>query len=87
MNAPDTQKSTWGKPFEIDDPRALRRYNALLRGLAFVGEILSHILSALFLLIALGMLFMGNFENTIFSDGTSISCMLEGSTGEIVNVN
>jgi len=78
--------STWGKPAENKDVRVLRRYNRLLRILSAIGEITVYVLIVLGVLVCGGMLFFGNFENTIFTDGTSVSCMLDGSTGEIVDV-
>jgi hypothetical protein len=86
MNAPKQPNSSWGQPSDHTDIRALKRYNWLLRKLAFVGEVIVYCLTVLIVIVCGGMLVAGNFENTIFTDGTSMSCMLDGSTGEIVNV-
>lgn len=86
MSALPPPNSTWARPPNHKDVRALRRYNKLLRALSRAGEIAVHVLLALVLLVVGGMLYVGNFENIIFTDGTSVACMLDGSTGEIVDV-
>jgi hypothetical protein len=78
--------SSWGQSAPVDDIRALRRYNWLLRRLASTGEALVYVLLVTFICIAGAFLFAGNFENAIFADGTSLSCFYDGSTGKIVNV-
>lgn len=84
--AVESQTTTWGQAAEIEDIRALRRYNSLLRGLVFTGEILVYTTLFLTIVVVGWFLHSGNFENAIFTDGTSLSCFLDGSTGEIINV-
>lgn len=84
--AVESQGSSWGQGAEIEDIRALRRYNWILRGLVFAGEMYVLTVLVLVILIVGWFLYSGNFENTIFSDGTSLSCILDGATGEIINV-
>lgn len=77
--------SAWGKRAEQGDVRALRRYNALLQRLMVVGEASVYVLSTLVVALFLWFLYTGNFENVIFTDGTDVTCILNGATGEIVN--
>ncbi len=87
MDADELAYTSWGKPPEHRDVRALRRYNAMLRKLAQAGEIAVYLLAVSVIGVFLWFLFTGNFENAIFTDGTSLTCILDGNTGEIVNVN
>lgn len=84
--AVESNGSSWGQGAEIEDIRALRRYNWILRALAFAGEMYVLTVLALVILIVGWFLYSGNFENAIFNDGTSLSCILDGATGEIINV-
>lgn len=86
MNAQYLQHSSWGKGSGGLDVRALRRYNRLLKIFALTGEILVPLLLLVYLVVAGVFLYTGNFENVIFQDGTSLSCVLDGTTGEISNV-
>jgi len=78
--------TTWGVPDVELDVRALRRYRGFLRVALATGEWLSGLLAIAILVAAVWMVTMTNFENDVFSDGTANSCVLNGSTGEIVNV-
>jgi hypothetical protein len=84
--AVESQCSSWGQGAKVEDIRALRRYNWILRGLVFAGEMYVFTALTLVILIVGWFLYSGNFENAIFTDGTSLSCILDGATGEIVNV-
>lgn len=86
MNAPDLSNSSWGKRPKVNDTRALRRYVHILRILATTGEMLVPVLALAYVLVAGIFLYTGNFENLKFEDGTSLSCILNGATGEIINV-
>lgn len=77
--------TSWGKRAEHSDVRALRRYNALLLRLVSIGEASVYLLTALVVALFLWFLYMGNFENVVFTDGTDLTCILNGSTGEIVD--
>lgn len=86
MNVLDLPDSSWGRPQKHHDTRALRRYNQLLRHLARAGEIVTQVLIVVMCIMFVGLLYVGNFENAIFADGTSLSCIFDGATGKIVNV-
>lgn len=81
--------TTWGvSPSRYEnDPRAMRRYNALLARLALVGEVLVFVL----LFGAAGgvakVLFWTNFEHEIVTDGTTRACLYDGETGLIRHVD
>lgn len=77
--------SSWGKRAEQGDVRALRRYNALLQRLMGIGETTVYVLAVLVATLFLWFLYTGNFENVIFTDGTDLTCVLNGATGAIVN--
>jgi hypothetical protein len=87
MDAADTAYTSWGEQPKHVDMRALRTYNAALRKLSLVGEVLTYVLATLFVSMIFWTLFTGNFENAIFTDGTSLTCILDGNSGEIVNAN
>ena len=75
--------TSWGQPAEQNNVRALRRFNALLRGLASAGSWMLTLISAA-AMVSFGVaLFTINFENDIFSDGSTLTCILDGRTGEI----
>lgn len=82
----ESHETSWGKPPIHDDVRALRRYNRLLQQLSAVGEGLIYAGLVVWAAATLAMVFTGNFENLIFKDGTTLSCILDGNTGEITNV-
>jgi hypothetical protein len=86
METAGSGETTWGKRPEFSDVRALRRYNALLRGVSTVGEWIATILVWSMVMLALWFLFTGDFEDVIFTDGTSLTCVLDGRTGEIADV-
>ncbi len=86
MDQQDGNFTSWGHDPEHFDVRALRRYNALLHKLVVAGEWAVVILTLATVICFVGVLFFGNFEDIIFTDGTSLSCILDGNTGEIVNV-
>jgi hypothetical protein len=77
--------NSWGRRSDHHDVRAMRRYNVLLRKLATVGECVVYLLAVLSAALFLWFLYFGNFENVIFTDGTDLTCVLNGSTGEIVH--
>jgi hypothetical protein len=87
MDVTESLYTSWGKAPVHLDARALRLYNRILEKLVKTGEILVYILTVSVLGVFLWFLFMGNFENVIFTDGTSVTCILQGKSGEIVNVN
>lgn len=87
MDATESAHTSWGKRPKHHDMRALRRYSTMLRKLTKIGEAMVFMLVISVVGVFLGFLFTGNFENAIFTDGTSLSCMLDGNSGEIVNVN
>ena len=84
--AVDSENTSWGKDAKVEDVRAMRRYNWLLRWTAFFGEVCFFVVLVLAVLVVGGFLIYGNFENAIFKDGTSLTCILDGATGEIFNV-
>lgn len=84
--AVESQTTSWGRAAKIEDIRALRRYNSILRGCAFAGEMLVYAMLVITILVAGWFLFNGNFENAVFTDGTSLTCFMDGATGEITNV-
>lgn len=86
MDAQESNFSAWGRDPEHFDVRALRKYNRLLRRMIMAGEWMVYLLVLAVVGGLSGFLFFGNFENVIFTDGTSLSCILDGNTGEIVNV-
>ncbi len=85
MSAPFTpgDASTWGNTGERADIRALRRYSAWLDRALSVGEAVSIVLAIAIALAMAATLRYLNFENVIFTDGTSHVCVLNGSTGAI----
>ena len=85
MHIPKIAFTSWGKPTEHLDIRALRRYNAMLRTIAGIGEGAYFVMAAGAVCICFAFLFYGNFERGIFSDGTSLTCMIDGITGEVIN--
>lgn len=87
MDTSESSYSSWGKPSERLDVRALRRYNVALNSLVRVGEFLVYALSFAVVAAFLWFMFYGNFENAIFTDGTSLTCIFDGTSGEIVDVN
>ncbi len=86
MDASELKFTTWGHEPEHFDVRAQRQYNALLRRMVVLGEWAVVLLTLAVVICFTAFLFFGNFENIIFTDGTSLSCILDGNTGEIVNV-
>lgn len=87
MDTSESSYSSWGKPSDHLDVRALRRYNSMLNSLARTGEVMVYVLAIAIVACFLWFLFYGNFENAIFTDGTSLSCIYDGENGEIVDVN
>lgn len=87
MDAANSAYTSWGKRPEQHDVRALRRYNALLKKVVLLLEIVVYALAVAVVAVFLWVLWDGNFENVIFTDGTSLACILDGNTGEIVNVD
>jgi len=86
MEAHELANSSWGKPDEWVDVRALRRYQTVLSRIAYAGEVLVFVL-LVGVLVGTILLSQTNFENVIFYDnGTEVVCILDGRTGEIVNV-
>lgn len=85
MDAVERLRTAWGRPPEHRDIRALRRYNRVLHRLSIAGECLAGALTALVVGIFIAFLFTGNFENIIFTDGTSLTCVFDGNTGEIID--
>ena len=75
----------WGKRAQPSDVRALRRYNAMLLRMASAGEVSVYVLATLSTALFVWFLYWGNFENIIFTDGTELTCVLNGSTGEMIN--
>lgn len=88
MSAPFTPGdiSTWGNTGEQVDLRALRRYSSWLAVGHTVGEWLAIVLVVAVALAMAGTLAYLNFENVIFTDGTSQACVLDGNSGVISNV-
>lgn len=78
--------STWGRNVQEFDRRASRRYLSMLSTGNRVGEALAIILAISVFWGACVMVLTLNFENAIFTDGTARACQLDGSTGEITNV-
>jgi hypothetical protein len=86
MGAYELATSSWGKPDAEIDVRALRHYQAMLSRLSSIGEALVFVL-LVGILVGVAWLFtQTNFENVIFYDGTSTTCVFNGKTGEIINV-
>jgi hypothetical protein len=75
--------SSWGCRPELDDVRAFRCYNILLRHLAQAGQFAVFVLTIAVASTFIGFLYAGNFENVIFWDGTDHTCVLDGNTGHI----
>ena len=86
MDTADSQQTAWGVRPSHDDVRAIRRFNRILQAMANAGEFMVFTLIAVVLVLALLMVFTGNFENIIFNDGTELSCIYDGKTEGIVNV-
>jgi hypothetical protein len=78
--------STWGNTGEKVDVRALRRYSAWLARVLNACEWIAIVLVVAIALAMGGTLAYLNFENVIFTDGTDQTCVLDGSTGVISNV-
>jgi len=78
--------SSWGKRDTEVDVRAMRRYQATLSRIAYVGEVLVSVLLAGVLASSVWLFTQTNFENIIFYDGTDMTCVFNGETGEIINV-
>lgn len=78
--------STWGNTGERVDIRALRRYATWLAAVHSAGEWLAIVLVVAIALAMAGTLAYLNFENVIFTDGTSQACLLNGNSGVISNV-
>jgi hypothetical protein len=87
MNVHFNLNSDWGKPIPDYDPRALRKFNHILRRLNTTLEWISVILSIGIFISLLFLMFDTNFLDLIFDDGTSNLCVLEGKTGEISYVS
>lgn len=85
MSAPYSpgEVSTWGNTGERVDIRALRRYSAWLALALSAGEWTAIALTVAIAVAMAGTLTYLNFENVIFTDGTSHVCVLDGSTGAI----
>lgn len=75
--------SSWGKRDADVDVRSLRRHLAVLSHIASVGEVLVLALLVGIFAGAAWLLTQTNFENVIFYDGTDMTCVLNGKTGEI----
>lgn len=87
MGIQDLSKlSSWGNRDSEVNVQALHRYQMLLARIGDVGEVLVLILVAAILAGAIWLFTQTNFENVIFYDGTDMTCVLNGDTGEIVNV-
>ncbi len=87
MSAENTGvETTWGRPAVEYEPRAVRRYIALLDKLAVSGEIAGITLSVAFLGLLGWMIAYANFETAVFEDGTDARCIYDGETGEIRSV-
>ncbi len=78
--------SSWGKPQANYGILAERRWNQILGKLVSFTEWFVIALILLEVALILGLVFGVNFENIIFWDGTSLTCMMDGATGEIKNV-
>lgn len=87
MDAQELLYTTWGKAPDKQDIRAIRRFNDVLRKLAGAGEVLAFVLAIASVAAFLWFLFYGNFEIAIFTDGTSFTCLFDGSNKDIVNGN
>ncbi|WP_460199016.1 hypothetical protein ACE15N_21655 (plasmid) [Xanthomonas campestris pv. passiflorae] len=83
MDTLDHASTSWGTDGSEVDPRALRRWNKFLDGLANVGEGLTLFLVLGAVICVLGLTFDANFENGIFYDGTDHTCLYDGKTGEV----
>ncbi len=75
--------STWGNTGERIDLRALRRYSAWLAFVLTAGEWIAIVLVVAIAIATAGTFTYLNFENVIFTDGTSHVCVLDGTTGAI----
>jgi len=78
--------STWGNTGERVDIRALRRYSTWLALANNVGEWTAILLVVVLAIAMVATLVYLNFENVIFTDGTSQACVLDGNSGVISNV-
>jgi hypothetical protein len=85
MDAKNLTYTTWGKPTDRQDIRALRRFNEMLRGVAKLGEILVLVLTTLVVVACLYFLLFGDFETVIFTDGTSSTCLFDGKSEGVSN--
>ena len=77
------EKTSWGTPELQVDARALRRYHNILSYTSGLGEILIFLLVIGIFMSVLWLITQANFENIIFYDGTDMTCILHGSTGNI----
>jgi len=78
--------SSWGIREGMLDVRALRRYKAVLSNLLNLGEILIFALLGGVFIGIIWLLTLTNFENVIFYDGTDMTCVFNGKTEKILNV-
>lgn len=86
MRTHESAITSWGRPDTEVDVRALRRYQDILSRIATVGEVLVLVLLVGILIGAIWLFTQTNFENVIFYDGTDMTCVFNGKTGEISNV-
>lgn len=77
---------SWGRPRSEIEPRVLRLWCRALIVLGNVGESLHLVMIAGLVAFAGSLLFGINYENIIFYDGTSITCVLDGDTQGSTNV-
>jgi hypothetical protein len=81
----DPPDSNWGESQATADILVLRRSNQALESINFAGEVACYAALLLLTLSSLSFLVSTNFENAVFSDGTSLTCVIDGRTGNIYN--
>jgi hypothetical protein len=86
MDMPGLETSSWGMPNTEVDVRALRRYQIILISINSFGEYLCFIQLIGILFGTVWLFAQTNFEDVIFYDGTEMTCVFNGETGKITNV-
>lgn len=87
MSEDDTNNaSSWGRPVTEHEPRAVRRYIAVLNRLGTTGEVACVLLGLAFLAGLGSMVAYTNFETAVLEDGTEARCLYDGETGEVYSV-
>lgn len=82
----DSVNTTFGRSKVVSDSLAHKRFLNLLKKSNTIATLVFYPLLFLFVVLTIAATRTINFENTIFSDGTSLSCLYDGSKEEVINV-